>query len=173
MRDYLNANEKNQFMVIQSISQVIDGKRNGGIDGPKIGTMLEEWTKHNNMSKEEHKNLKMAETYLKKYLTSVYDRLSPKEQAVIQKKVMKFDFKLVDDFTLKQVFRDISDRMVNAAVPREQFYKWSEEIMCVKCNGCTKNWNECELHTAFNDNFIPESSFNLKNCKYAYSSEEI
>ncbi|MBT2696365.1 hypothetical protein J7E79_02800 [Bacillus sp. ISL-40] len=168
MRDYLNATEKNQFMVMQSILQLMQGKRNEGKDGPKIGTMLDEWTKRSNMTKAEHKSLKTAETYLKKFLTSVYDRLSPKEQSLIDKKVMKFDFKLVDDYTLKQVHRDIADRFVNAAVPREQFYKWCEEIMCVKCNGCTKNWNECDLHQVFDNNFVPESGFDCTNCKYAY-----
>ncbi|MFD0825833.1 DUF5651 domain-containing protein [Neobacillus sp. M.A.Huq-85] len=168
MRDYLNANEKNQFMVLQSIVQMMDGLRNAGVDGPKISSMLEEWSKRDNMTKEEHKNLKTSETYLRKFLSSVYERLSQKEQDVIKKKIMKFDFKLVDDYTLKQVHRDIADRLVNAVVPRQQFYKWCEEIMTVKCNGCTKNWNECELHQVFEDNFVPESGFNCGNCKYAY-----
>jgi hypothetical protein len=168
MRDYLNANEKNQFMVMQSIVQMIDGLRNTGVDGPKISNMLEEWSKRNNMTKEEHKNLKTSETYLRKFIASVYERLSKKEQDLIKKKIIKFDFKLVDDFTLKQVHRDIADRFVNAAVPREQFYTWCEKIMKVECNGCTKNWNECDLHTVFDDNFVPESGFDCTNCKFAY-----
>jgi hypothetical protein len=172
MRDYLNASEKNQFMVLQSILQLTEGKRNDGVDGPKIGTMLEEWMKRDNMTKEEHKNLKTAETYLRKFLTSVYERQSMKQKSEIDKKIMKYDFKLVDDFTLKQVHRDIADRFVNAAVPRQQFNDWCSEIMNVKCNGCTKNWNECELHTVFDNNFIPESGFNCGNCKYAYQLGE-
>jgi hypothetical protein len=64
MRDYLNAIEKNQFMVLQSIAQLMDGLRNSGVDGPKIESMLEEWKKRDNMTKEEHKNLKTSETYL-------------------------------------------------------------------------------------------------------------
>ncbi|MDP4163081.1 MAG: DUF5651 domain-containing protein [Bacillota bacterium] len=171
MRDYLNANEKNQFMVLQSIVQMIDGLRNSGVDGPKLGSMLEQWTKSNNITKEEHKNLKTAETYLRKFLASVFERLSPKEQEVIKKKIMKFDFKLVDDFTLKQINRDISDRFVNAAVPREQFNDWCSEIMSVKCNGCKKDGNTCELNQVFENNFIPESGFDLPNCKFAYSNE--
>jgi hypothetical protein len=168
MRDYLNANEKNQFMLLLSILQAMEGKRNLGKDGPKIGTMLEERSKRNNMTKLEHKNLKTAETYLRKFVTSVYDRQSSKQQAEIDKKIMKFDFQLVDDFTLKKVHREISDRFVNAAVPREQFNDWCSEIMSVKCNGCSKDWNECELHTVFDENFIPESGFDCGNCKYAF-----
>jgi hypothetical protein len=160
-------------MVMQSILQLVEGKRNLGKDGPKISTMLEEWTNRDNLTKEEHKNLKMAETYLAKFTNSVFNRLSLKERHTISQKAMKFDFKLVDDFTLKQVFRDIQDRMVNAAVPRQQFNEWTKEIMCVKCNGCTKNWNECELHTIFDENFIPESGFDKPNCKYAYNLDEV
>lgn len=168
MRDYLNSLEKNQYMVLLSIIQLMDGKRNTGADGPKIKNMLEEWTNKNNMTKEEHKNLKMSETYLKKFATSVYNRLSLKERQIIDKKLMKFDFKLVDDFTLKQVHRDITDKMVNAVMPRSQFYDWCEEIMKVQCNGCTKDRNECKLYQVFEDNFVPESGFDCSNCKFAY-----
>lgn len=171
MRDYLNSNEKNQFMVMQSIVQMIDGLRNAGVDGPKISSMLEEWSNRNNMTKEEHKNLKTAETFLRKFLAAVYERLSQKEQDLIKKKLLKFDFKLVDDYTLKQVHRDISDRFINAAVPREQFYDWCAEIMNVKCQGCTKDWNTCQLHTVFEENFVPESGFDCENCKFAYRLE--
>lgn len=170
MRDYLNSNEKNQFMVLQSVVQMMDGLRNSGVDGPKISNMLEEWSKRNNMSKDEHKNLKTAETFLRKFLASVYERLSPKEQDQLKKKLIKFDFKLIDDYTLKQIDRDIADKVANAVVPRQQFYDWCVEIMEVKCNGCTKDWNTCELHNVFNDNLVPESGFDCKNCKYAYEN---
>lgn len=170
MKDYFNTTQRNQYMVLAAIMQLMEGKRHGEIGGTKLGTMLEEWKKRDDMTKDEHKQLKTAMTYLRKFLDSVYDRLGKKEQAIIDKKLAKFDFKLVDDYTLKQVFRDIEDRFVNAAVPREQFYKWTEEMMCIKCNGCTKDWNTCDLHQVFDDNFIPESGYNLPNCKYAYTN---
>lgn len=173
MRDYLNASEKNQFMVLQSIVQMMDGLRNSGVDGPKLSSMLEEWSKRDNMTKDEHKNLKTAETYLRKFLSSVYERLSKKDQELIKKKIMKFDFKLIDDYTLKQIDRDINDRMVNAVVPRQQFYTWCEQIMRIQCNGCAKNGNTCELHQVFEDNFVPESGFDCENCKYAYSLQNV
>ncbi|WP_458413189.1 hypothetical protein ACNQFZ_20805 [Schinkia sp. CFF1] len=44
MRDYLNSNERNQFMVLQSIPQLIEGGRNEGMNRPEISTMLEELT---------------------------------------------------------------------------------------------------------------------------------
>lgn len=170
MRDYLNSSEKTQFMVLQSIVQMMDGLRNSGVDGPKISSMLEDWSKRGNMTKDEHKNLKTAETFLRKFLSSVYGRLSKKEQDVIKKKLIKFDFKLIDDYTLRKIDRDVNDRMQNAVVPRQQFYDWCEKIMKVECNGCTKDWNECQLHTVFEDNFVPESGFNCGNCKFAYEN---
>lgn len=170
MRDYLNSSEKNQFMIIQSIVQMMDGLRNSGVDGPKISSMLEDWSKRDNMTKDEHKNLKTAETYLRKFLSSVYERLSKKDQEQIKKKLMKFDFKLIDDYTLKQIDRDIKDKLANAVVPRQQFYDWCSEIMSVKCNGCTKDWNTCQLYEVFENNIVPESGFDCRNCKYAYNN---
>lgn len=168
MRDYLNSTEKNQFMVMNSVLQMVIGIRNMGVNGPKLKTMREEWMKRDNMTKEEHKSLKMAETYMSKFVMSVYNRLSPKEQEQFQKKLLKYDFKLIDDYTLKQVHRDIKDKMVNAIVPRQQFYDWCLDIMNMKCNGCTKDWNTCDLYQVFDNNFVPESGFDCTNCKYAY-----
>jgi hypothetical protein len=168
VRDYLNSREKEQFMVLQSIAQMIDGLRNSGVDGPKINSMLEDWSKHNNMTKEEHKNLKTAETFLRKFLASVYERLGKKEQDLIKKRLLKFDFKLIDDFTVKQLNRDSKDKLNNAVLPRQQFYDFCVDIMEVKCNGCNKDWNTCDLHQVFEHNFVPESGFNCGNCKFAY-----
>jgi uncharacterized membrane-anchored protein YjiN (DUF445 family) len=166
MKDYLNADEKNQIMVFMSILQIMNGNR--GINGPKIITVLEDWNKRGNLTKEEHKNLKYAGTYLTKFCMSVYDRLSDKEKIQMDKRLQKFDFRLVDDFTLQKIYREMTDRMVNAVIPREQFFKWCEEIMHVNCNGCTKDWKQCELHEMFEENFVPESTWNKDNCRYAY-----
>lgn len=172
MKDYLSAAEKNQFMVLMSILQLMDGHRNGGIDGPKLGSMLEDWTKRNNMTKEEHKALKTAKTYLEKFTTSVFNRLSSKEREGLVKRLVKFDFRLVDDFTLQRVSRDIDNKMINAVVPRQLFNKWCEEIMCINCKDCIKDWKKCELHEVFEENFVPESSWSLDNCRYAYKEKK-
>ncbi|MEC0841961.1 DUF5651 domain-containing protein [Bacillus spizizenii] len=172
MRDYLNSHETNQYMVLASVLQLMEGKRNTGVNGPKISTMLEEWKARDNLTKDEHRSLKTADTYLKKFVESVFDRLSPREQKAIMKRLKKFDFRLVDDFTLQKIKRDVSDRMVNAVVPREQFNDWCEQIMALQCKSCTKDCNTCPLYEVFDDNFVPESSFNLPNCKYAYILEE-
>lgn len=76
------------------------------------------------------------------------------------------------DYTLQKVYRDINDRMQYAVVPRGEFYKWCKEIMECNCKGCIKDWKECRLHRVFEDDFVPESTWNLNNCRYAYKVEK-
>jgi polyhydroxyalkanoate synthesis regulator phasin len=169
MKDYLNKFETNQFMVMNSVLQSVLGINNIGTDGPKLKTMREEWAKRGNLTKEEHKSLKMAETYMGKFIMSVHDRLSPKQQEQINKKLFKYAFQLVDDYSFQKMSRDAQDKIQNAVMPRQEFYDWCAEIMEVKCNGCTKDWNTCDLHQVFDNNFVPESGFDCSNCKFAYS----
>ncbi len=170
MKDYLNAEERNQLMVFMSILQMFSGNR--GITSAPGKNIVEDWTSRNNMAKDEQRSIKMAQTYLKKFCESVQDRMHPREQEQITKKLEKFDFRLIDDFTLQKVYRDMKDRLVNAVVPREQFCTWCNEIMYQNCDGCTKHFSECELHEVFEDNFVPESSWGLENCRYAYKLPE-
>lgn len=166
MKDYLNAEERNQLMVFMAILQMFSGNR--GITGACGKNIVDDWSSRNNMTKDEQKSIKMAQTYLKKFCDSVIARMNPQEQENIKKRLIKFDFRLVDDFTLQKVYRDMKDKLVNAVVPREQFGNWCNEIMYQNCNGCTKHWKGCRLHEVFEDNFIPESSWGLENCRYAY-----
>jgi hypothetical protein len=166
LKDYLNFEERNQFLVMMSILQLIQGSRS--VQNIKIKPMIEDWNERNNLTKEEHKYLKTTETYLSKFCNSVHDRMSLKEQEVIDKRIRKFDFRLIDDYTLKNIYRDINDKLKNAVVPRQQFETWCEEIMECNCKGCTKPWTDCKLHRVFDNNFVPESSWGLQNCRYAY-----
>lgn len=170
MKDYLSAEERNQMMVFMVILEMFKGNR--GITGPSFKNILDDWSSRNNLSKDEHKNLKLAQTYLKKFCESVLNRMNVKEKNAIAKRLEKFDFRLVDDYTLKKVYRGIQDKMVNAVIPREQFNNWCCEIMDVRCKNCNKNWKECELHEVFDNNFIPESTWRLENCRYAYKKIE-
>jgi Family of unknown function (DUF5651) len=171
LKDYLNKFETNDFMVMNSVLQSVLGIENLGVDGPKLKTMREKWMERGNLTKEEHKYLKMTETYMEKAVMSIYSRLSPKQQEQINKKLFSYSFKLVDDYTMQQINRDIKDKMQHAVMPRQQFYDWCVDIMEVKCNGCTKDWNTCDLHQVFESNFVPESEFNCSNCKYAYKRD--
>jgi hypothetical protein len=147
---------------------MMENVKSNATDAPKIVDMLEDWEKRGNLTKEEHRALKTAETNLKKFCESVFNRMNPKEQDQLKKKLTSFDFRLIDDFTLQRVYREISDHMKVASVPRYQFETWCEEIMDIRCKGCQQNWSECELHKIFENNLVPESSWAKDNCRYAY-----
>lgn len=165
-RGYLNRDESNQFMVIMAAIQLINGERS--LDNRPHPPMWEEWSKREMMDKAQQKNLKMANTYLNKFVMSKLKDLDKSKQIEMLKKIQKFDFKLADDYTLKKLFRDMSDKMQFAVMKREDFYKWTEEIMTVNCLNCNKDRNKCELHRVFEDNLVPETGWNLNNCEYAY-----
>ncbi len=171
MKDYLNKTETSQFMVLNSVLQWVLGIKNTGVDGPKLKPMREEWMKRGNLTKDEHRWLKLTETYMEKAVMSIYNRQALKQQEQINKKLFKYDFQLVDDYTFQKMSRDAQDKIQNAVVPRQQFYDWCEKIMSIECNGCEKDWNTCNLHQVFDSNLVPESDFDCKNCKYAYSQQ--
>jgi hypothetical protein len=157
-------------MVMNSVLQSVLGIVNTGTDGPKLKTMREDWAKRGNLTKEEHRSLKMVETYMEKFVMSVFNRLSTKEQEQFKKKLFKYSFQLVDDYSFQKMSRDAQDKIQNAVMPRQQFYDWCEKIMKVECNGCAKDWNTCDLHQVFDNNFVPETGYDCANCKYAYSN---
>lgn len=166
-RGYLNRDESNQFMVIMAVIQLIKGERS--LDNKPHPPMWKEWSDHEMMNKDQQKNLKMANTYLNKFVMSKLKDLDKSKQVEMLKKIQKFDFKLVDDYTLQKIFRDMRDKMQFAVMKREDFYKWTEEIMTVNCLNCNKDRNGCELHRVFEDNLVPENGWNLNNCEYAYT----
>lgn len=166
MKDYLNAKERNDLLVLMTVIQLIDGKRSIKEQGGG------KWLDSSHLSVEEKKNLRTSRTYLKKFCESVYNRMSIKEKDVIDKKFFKFDFRLVDDFTLDKIYRDRNNKMAHAVMPREQFQDWTELIMNVECKNCSKDHKVCHLHDIFQDNFIPESTHKLINCRYSYTKDE-
>ncbi|MCX8074160.1 MAG: DUF5651 domain-containing protein [Clostridia bacterium] len=168
MQDYLNSEMRNQMMVIGSVIKMMEFVNEGTSSTPKFEDMAESWSKRGVITREERKNLKTAATLLKKFWNSVYDRMGKKEQEMLTKKLLKYDFRLIDDFTLQKVYRDMKDSLKYATMPREDFYTWCEEIMEVKCKNCTCDWKSYKLHDLFDDNFTPESTWKLPNCRYAY-----
>lgn len=159
VKKYLSQQELNNFLLV-------------GVLLDTAATVRKEWMERGNLTKEEHKFLKTAETNMTKFYENVMNRLDNSELEKIAKKSAKFTFRILDDYTLNKLNRDTIDKMKNAAVPREQFESWCSEIMEVHCRGCTKNQEGCELNTIFEDNFVPESTWSLENCRYAYNERD-
>lgn len=170
MKDYLNSDERNQVVSLLAMSQQIEGIRT--MTGREHKPIWQDWKERGFLGKDEGKYIKTAHTYLLKFCSSVMERLDAKESAKIVKQLEKFDFRIVDDFTMKKIYRDINDRMQNAVVPRKQFDTWCEQIMECNCKNCGKHWGECELYKVFDENFTPESGYDKENCRFAYDKEE-
>lgn len=166
-RDYLNKDETNQFMVLMSVTQIINGERN--LENKKQAPMYIDWTNRSMMTKEQAKWLKTANTYLNKFIISKLKDLSKEQQKKVLAKISKFDFKLIDDYTWQKISRDMEDKFQFATLKREDFNNWCEEIMLKHCKDCTKDRCECNLFKVFDDNLVPDGGFNLPSCPYAYS----
>ena len=108
-RDYLSSEEKNFYMVAKAFVQYLEGERN--LDNKRTEEVWEEWSKRGMATKEMSKNLKLVRTYLKKFCYEVEENLSDQELKKLNKQLMKFDYKLVDDYTLKKLMRDINDNL--------------------------------------------------------------
>lgn len=172
-KDYLNSEEMNDFMLIGLMLDTTANAINSSFDSlkdKKINKIRIAWDTRNNLTTEEHKALKTAETYLTKFYTSVLSRLGQDEIAKIRKKTSNYNIRVIDKFTLDKLNRDTNNKTVNAVVPRGEFEDWCEEIMEVNCKNCSKDRKNCKLKKVFDDNFVPESDWGLDNCKYAYEN---
>lgn len=166
-RNYLNRDEKNIMMSIMAVAQLIEGVRS--LTGKERKPLWIDWKERNFLTKVESKYIKMAHTYMIKFFKEVMSRLDERENDTLLKQLIKFDFKIVDDFTIQKIFRGMGDKMVNAVVPRQQFENICEEIMLIKCKDCNKESKDCKLRIVFEDNFVPDGGFNLDSCRYAYN----
>ena len=101
MKTYLNREETNSLVSILAVVQQLEGER--GMSGPKMKALWDQWDERDFITKDEKKNLKTANTMLGKFFKSVMARLDVKERTKIQKQLLKYDFKVIDDYTLKKI----------------------------------------------------------------------
>ena len=170
-RGYLNREERNSIMVFIATMQLIEGIRN--LEGKATEPLWDDWTKRGMMTKEGKKNLKLAHTYLKKFINNTLENVDKKENNIIAEKSDVFDFKLIDDYTLKKIYRDITDNSKFAVMKREDFINCVEDLASVNCVGCTKDYKECPLYDVFEDVMCGENNYNEDNCPYAANLEKL
>lgn len=155
MRTYLNATEMNDYMVIGALLD-------------SATRIRKEWSEHENMTKDEHKAIKTAETYLSKFYQSVLSRQDKKELTKISRRLGDFELKIMDKLTLNRLRGTWQEESKIVKIDREEFHDWCNMIMEVKCMDCKKDYGSCSLHDVFDSNFVPGSSYCMNNCKYAY-----
>lgn len=156
MRDYLNAKEGEDVVLTLSI-----------YDSAK--TMLKNMESRGNLTKDEKKFLKYSLTYMRKFSDALFERLNTRTAKKMLNQIKDMDLFMVDSMTAKKMNNDIQDKMKVARLEREQFEDFCIQIMSVKCQNCKKKHSTCELHDLFYENYVSESGWDMKNCRYAYS----
>lgn len=166
-RGYLKAEEMNNFLMCYTIAQLIEGKRS--TQRKEVPPMWETWEQSGIITKEQKKNLKTAHTFLTKFVNDVFaNNLDIKTKDNVVKKNMKWEFKLIDDYTVQKLYKMLSN-MSEVKMTTHEFYDLVDSKMFVDCKGCTKNRCECELHSFFEERFVPPVDEGKEcNCEYAY-----
>lgn len=154
-RDYLISEEMNEFMLIGTLLDTAEKIRKS-------------WPDRNMLDKEQSKNIKYAETYLRKFWEGILENLNGKELKKILKRSKDFNVRIMDKFTLERFEKDIIQNSRTMYLPTNEFYKWTEEVMHMACRGCDRSCMKCDLHTVFDNNQVPESDWKRPNCKYSY-----
>lgn len=168
-RTYLNAEEKNFYMISKAFIQTIDGQRN--LNNRVTDEIWSEWDKRGMITPDMKKNLKLVRAYLKKFCYEIEENLDEVELRKLSKQLMKFDYKLVDDYTLKKLLRDINDNLKYVVVERDKFIDIMEDIAQVRCVGCTDDYKSCVIYKALDDMntaYLGEQP----NCPYAADLSE-
>lgn len=175
-RDYLTAEEKNFYMISKAFLQYCDGLRSLE---PSNGCnkVWEDWKARGMLTTEMQGNLKRVYTYLRKFCTELEINLSKTEQEILKKRVDKFDYKLIDDYTVKKLLRDVSNNMKYAVIERDKFEPILQDIAAVRCVGCKCNYEKCPLYKMLDDIMVPYVK-EEPNCPYAcnlddYTEEEL
>lgn len=163
-REYLNAEEKNFYMISKAFIQTIDGQRN--LNGRITEEIWSEWEKRGMITPNMKKNLKLVRTYLKKFCYEIEENLNEVELKKLNKQIMKFDYKLIDDYTVRKLMRDINDNMRYIVIERDKFLDVLEDVAAVRCVGCNDDYKTCSIYKALDDISTPYLGEKV-NCPYA------
>lgn len=168
-RAYLNSEEKNFYMISKAFIQTIDGQRN--LNNRITDEIWSEWDKRGMITPDMKKHLKLVRTYLKKFCYEIEENLDDVELNKLNKQLMKFDYKLIDDYTVKKLLRDINDNLKYIVIERDKFIDIVEDIAQVRCVGCTDDYKTCVIYKALDDMSTPYLGEQV-NCPYAADLSE-
>jgi len=168
-REYLNSEEKNFYMISKAFIQTIEGQRN--LDNKITSDIWVEWSKRGMITPGMQKNLKLVHTYLKKFCYEIEENLNSHELSKLNKQLMKFDYKLIDDYTVKKLLRDVNDHIKYAVIEREKLEDVLVDIAEVRCVGCKSDYRGCAIYKLLDDISTPYLG-EEPNCPYAADLSE-
>ena len=171
-RNYYNATEFNNIMVMIAVEQMLEGIR--GLGGTTGIPMADAFYERGIITKEQRKNLKMVHTYLRKFTQEAYSNGDMKTKDKIDKKKYNFDFRLIDDFTVKKLYA-LTSSMDSFRLDEREFKTLVSSIVENKCKNCTSDRNCCPVHSVFVKYMVPpqikRADVDLPNCEFAFMRE--
>lgn len=154
LKDYLNNEESQNIFWLYATAENMVNYRKSMVDT-------------GNITAEEHRSLKMAETHLKKFIKLLLSRLSAKTKKNFVSKFYKHEIRIIDHRTLSRLNGQWQDELKIVKMKREEFEDFCELIMESKCKGCNINPDTCNLYDILDDNMVPTICSEV-SCKYAY-----
>jgi len=164
-RGYLKNDESNTIMNIFATMQTIQGIRTL-VGRPPKRFIWEIWEERGMMTAEARRYLKTAYTYLCKFKAEMMTNLDDQTVSILKKKLEKFDYRLVDKYTMEKIHRDINNHLKYVVMERESFENIIQEVAQVNCVGCTKDYRGCPLAKVF-DEVLAYGAEEQPNCPYA------
>lgn len=156
-KDYLTSQECLEIMMIVSLQQT-------------ICRMIDSWVERGATTTLEGKSLKMARTYISKFLESIFTRLSKEEIKKLNRKMEINTVRLYDKYELDSLNKKIESTYEKTVLDSDQYCLLCENIMDVNCKDCNKDYKSCDIYTLFDSTLAPEPSECKQNCKYSYES---
>lgn len=166
-RSYLNQEERNFYFVAKAFIQYLNGERS--FSGRMTDELWEVWKKHGMITGDMQKNLKLTKTYLNKFCIELESNLDEEQMKKLNKQLMKFDYKLIDDYTVKKLMRDVANQEF-VSMKKDYFIDLLEDIAQVRCVNCQKDYKTCPLYKALDDINVPQCGEEV-NCPYAANLE--
>lgn len=160
MKDYLNKNERVQLLFFKKYIDTIE-------------EILKEWSKKNNLTKEETKELKTARTWGLKAYESICVRLNDSAAKTFSNSIKEAYIHVQDKYAVEIYKRKIKSNLNDCYEENKEYYRLVELLMYYNCRNCQKHCELCEIYKEFEEHCIPEpTGYDNGKCRYAYEDKE-
>lgn len=161
MKQYLNADEKNNIAFLMAIAD-------------HVYVMLPDWEK--NLTAQEKKLLKTALTDIKKASFSIIERIDKASQMAIVKRLRGTVPVLMPKDSAEQLAKryEIHEKKKDVCVVNlEAFYRLAEAAFQGTCNPCQcKEPKQCAYRTSYEEIELPYYDITNTECPFMISREE-
>jgi hypothetical protein len=153
MKTYLNRAERERYCVV-ALSAAI------------LGKILEEW--ENNLTKDEHRAIKTAQTYIFKFMDSVKNRMDNDFIHQLIRDIKSSEIQVLPTLAAKREYEKRSIEDEHVQVNRETILNLAEHAL-IGCEGCKKDkdFRKCDLRQVYMELGIEPFDFEASNkCQY-------